>query len=108
MDGTEITQQDAFITTRSGTKRRKETTKGWEILVQWKDGSTTWVMLKDMKNSYPVQLAEDATQRRIVGDSAFASWIQHVLNKQNCIYRKAQSKVFGTHPQVWGEDPQNC
>jgi hypothetical protein len=34
-DGSEIKQQDAFITTRTGTKRRKETTKGWEILVQW-------------------------------------------------------------------------
>jgi hypothetical protein len=33
-DGSEVKQQDAFITTRTGTKRRKETTKGWEILVQ--------------------------------------------------------------------------
>ena len=27
-DGTEVTQQDAFVTTRLGTKRRRETTKG--------------------------------------------------------------------------------
>jgi hypothetical protein len=59
-DGTEVKQQDAFITTRTGTRRRKETTKGWNMLVQWKDGSNTWVALKDMKNSYPLQLAEYA------------------------------------------------
>lgn len=40
-DGSEVKQQDAFITTHNGNKRRRETTKGWEILVQWKDGSAT-------------------------------------------------------------------
>ena len=48
-DGKEMKQQDAFVTTKSGTQRRQETTQRWEILVQWKDGSTTWVDLKDMK-----------------------------------------------------------
>jgi hypothetical protein len=62
-DGTEVKRQNAFLTTCSGNKRRKETTKGWEILIQWKDGSTTWVSMKDIKDSYPVQLAEYATQR---------------------------------------------
>ena len=40
-DGTEVKEQDAFITTLTGTKRRIDTTKGVEVLVQWKDGSTT-------------------------------------------------------------------
>ena len=34
-DGSEVKQQDAFVTTRTGNKRRKETTKGRDILVQW-------------------------------------------------------------------------
>ena len=54
---TEVKEQDAFILTRTGTKRRRETMKGVEGLVQWKDGRTTWVNLKDMKNSYPVQMS---------------------------------------------------
>ena len=49
--GKEVKQQDAFITTRTGTKRRRETTIGWELLVQWKDGSTNWITLKDLKES---------------------------------------------------------
>ena len=53
-DGTEVKEQDAFITTRNGTKRCRETKKPVEVLDQWKYGITTWVTLKDMKNSYPV------------------------------------------------------
>ena len=48
-DGKELKQQDAFVTNKSGTQRRRENTQRQEILVQWKDGSTTWVDLKDMK-----------------------------------------------------------
>ena len=89
-DGTEVTQQDAFVTTRSGTKRRRETTKGWEILVQWKDGSTSWIALKDMKSEYPVQLAEYAVSARILLEPAFAWWVPHVLKKRNRIISKTK------------------
>ena len=40
-NGKEIQKDDAFIVTKMGTRRRKETTIGWEVLVQWKDGSST-------------------------------------------------------------------
>ena len=84
-DGTEVKQQDAFLTTRNGNQRRRETTKGWEIRIQWKDGSSTWISMKDVKSSYLVQLAEYVTQRRIVGEPAFAWWTRHVLQKRNRI-----------------------
>ena len=32
----EVKLQDAFITTGTGTRRRRETTIGWELLAQWK------------------------------------------------------------------------
>ena len=50
-NGQEVKQQDAFITTRTGTKRRRETTKGWEILIEWKDGSMNWVTLRIISSS---------------------------------------------------------
>jgi hypothetical protein len=93
-DGMEVKQQDAFLPTRNGNKCRRETTKGWEILIQWKDGSTTWVSMKDIKGSYPVQLAEYATQRRIAGEAAFAWWICHVLQKRNRIIAKLKTKYW--------------
>ena len=39
--GREVKKDDAFIISPNGGQRRKETTKGWDILVQWKDGSTS-------------------------------------------------------------------
>ena len=46
VDGTETMHQDDFIISKRGGKRQKDTTKGWEILIQWKDGSTTWESMK--------------------------------------------------------------
>jgi hypothetical protein len=93
-DGTEIKQQEAFITNKSGTKRRRETTKGWEMLIQWKDGSTTWVALKDMKESYPVQVAEYAVLSKLSQEPAFAWWVPFVLKKRNRIISKIKSKYW--------------
>ena len=61
-NGKEVRMQDAFVITSRGTKHRKETTQGWELLVRWKVGSTTWVALKDIKEAYPVQVAECPTR----------------------------------------------
>ena len=93
-NGKEVKQQDAFITTRTGTQRRRETTQGWEILVLWKDSSTTWVSLKDMKESYPVQTAEYAVTAKLSMEPAFAWWAPWVLKKRNRIIAKVKSKYW--------------
>ena len=77
-DGTQVLQQDAFVTTSSGTQRRVTTTNGWDVNLKWKDRSTTWNKLKDIKYSYPVQLAEDAVENRISEEPAFAWWVKFV------------------------------
>ena len=87
-----VKQQDIFINTKTGTKRRKETTKGWDLLIRWKDGGTDWVALKDIKESYPVQVAEYAISARISGEPAFAWWASSVLKKRNRIIIKTKSK----------------
>ena len=94
VDGTEIKNQDAFIISKNGGRRRRETTKGWEILLQWKDGSSSWETLKDVKESYPVQLAEYAHSHRIAKEPAFAWWTPHVLKKRNRIIAKVKSKYW--------------
>ena len=93
-NGKQVTQQDAFVTTRMGTQRRRETTVGWELLVQWKDLTTTWVTLKDMKEAYPVQSAEYAVQARTAEEPAFAWWAPHTLKKRNRIIAKVKSKYW--------------
>jgi len=93
-DGTETKLVDQYITSSNGTSRRRETTKGWEILIRWKDGSTTWETLKDMKECYPIQLMEYAVQSRISKEPAFAWWIHHVIKKRNQIIAKIKSKYW--------------
>ena len=92
--GKEVKQQDAFITTRTGTKRRCETTIGWELLEQWKDGSTNWIALKDLKESYPIQIAEYSVGARILMEPAFAWWVPYTLKKRNRIVAKVKSKYW--------------
>ena len=92
--GKEVKQQDTFITTRTGTKRRRETTIGWELLVQWKDGSTNWIALKDLKESYPVQVAEYSVGARISMEPAFAWCVPYTLKKRNRIVAKVKSKYW--------------
>ena len=89
-----VKQQDAFIVTNTGTKRRKETTKGWELLIRWKDGMTDWITLKDAKESYPVQVAEYTVLARISEEPVFAWWAPSVLKKRNRIIAKTKSKYW--------------
>ena len=77
-----------------GIKRRKETTVGWEILAKWKDVSTTWVALKDFKESHPVQLVKYAVAARIADEPAFAWWVPYTLRKRSRIIAKIKSKYW--------------
>ena len=93
-DGTEVQEQDVFITKRTGTKRRRDTTKGVEVIVQWKDGITTWVTLKDIKNSYPVHMYKYPLQLHLAGNPVFSWCIRHVLTKRNRIIGNMRSKYW--------------
>ena len=64
------------------------------MIVRWKDGSTTWVPMKEMKESYPVQVSENAVLTRIQEEPAFAWWFPHVLQKRNRIIAKLKSKYW--------------
>ena len=75
---------------------RKRTTKGWQLLVEWKEGSSDWVPLKDLKESYPVQVAEYAKANKIDDEPAFAWWIGDVLRKRNTILSKVKSRYWKT------------
>ena len=105
-NGQEVKQQDAFLTTKMGTKRCRETTKGWELLVEWKDGSTTWVALKDMKESFPVQVSEYTVACCIAMEPAFAWWMPTLSPQSDRGQNKV--KVLGTDPQVWHPNTKVC
>jgi hypothetical protein len=93
-----VLKEDALFTTENGRLTRRITTKGWELLIRWKDGSETWTKLKDMKEAYPVEMAEYAIQAKIHDEPAFAWWVPHVISKRAAIISKVKSKYWSrTH-----------
>jgi hypothetical protein len=68
--------------------------EGKELLVRFKDGSEFWLPLKDVKVSFPVQVAEYAVNARIHGKPAFAWWVPYVLKKRSQIIAKVKSKYW--------------
>jgi hypothetical protein len=89
-----ISKANGYYKTRQGIPRKKITTRGWEICVLWKDGSTNWVSLKDLKHSYPVELADYATINNIANEPAFAWWVPFVRKKRASILSKLKSKYW--------------
>lgn len=93
-DGTVVDKADAFVVMKNGVKRRCQMMQGWQLLCQWKDGSTKWVALKDMKNSYPVQVAEYVKANCIDDEPAFAWWVEFTLRKHDQILSKTKTKYW--------------
>jgi len=93
-DGTAVSKDDGYETTRDGVRRPRRTTKGWKLLVSWSDGTSSWVPLKDLKESHPVQVAEYALANKILEEPAFAWWARHVLRKRDRIIKKVKSRYW--------------
>jgi hypothetical protein len=93
-DGSAVRKDNGFETTKDGQVRPQYTTKGWKLLVSWKDGSTSWVPLKDMKDSFPVEVAEYAMVNKILEEPVFAWWAKHVLRKCDRIIKKVKSRYW--------------
>jgi hypothetical protein len=71
-----IDKADVFTTMSNGVKRKRETTQGWLMLCQWKDGSTKWIALK------AVRVAEYASANKIDNEPAFAWWVSHMIRNE--------------------------
>ena len=61
-----------YVVSNNGQQNRVKTTKGWEIQVQWKDGLRSYILMVDVKEFYPIELAEYAFANSIINEPAFA------------------------------------
>jgi hypothetical protein len=60
-------------------------TIGWQLCCQWKDGSSSWVNLSNLKESHPIEVAEYAKILSIDHELAFNWWVPHILKKRHRI-----------------------
>ena len=84
-----------------GTTTRVRTLKSWYVLARWKGGMMEWVELKDMKDSYHIEMAEFAVASQIQGEPAFAWWVPYTMKKRNRIISKIKSK-YGQKTHKYG------
>ena len=55
-----VSKRDRYVEDRHGRKRPRKTTKGWQLKVKWSDGTASWIDLKFLKESNPVDVGEYA------------------------------------------------
>ena len=102
-----IPMEDKYITTKSGQKRLRKTTKGWKLLIKWKDRSKVWFNLADMKEAHPVETAEYARARGISNEPAFAWWVPYTLRKREVILAGVKNRIRKTTPKYGIEIPKD-
>ncbi|KAI2504635.1 Reverse transcriptase (RNA-dependent DNA polymerase) [Fragilaria crotonensis] len=83
-DESAIERADMYVQ-RGSNRHMRKTTKGWKLCVEWKDGTTSWERLADIKESNPVELAEYAMTHGIDSEPAFAWWVPYTLRRRNRI-----------------------
>ena len=93
-DGTEIKSTEGYYMSKGGHQTRKRTTRGWQVYLQWKDRSGDWVAMKDVKDSYPIELAEYAIAASISHEPAFAWWVPYTIRKRARIISKLKTKYW--------------
>jgi hypothetical protein len=87
-----MAEEEKFQISSYGNLHPRRTTKGWKLCVLWKDGSTSWEPLKDMKEAFPIQVAEFAVSQGIQDHIAFKWWLPHVLKRRSQIIKAIKSR----------------
>ena len=93
--------------TLNGKTYKQKTTRGWQLCIEWKDKSTSWERLSDMKESYPIEVAEYAEARGISDEPACSWWTTHVLKKREN-HSSSQQEIPQDDTRIWDQGAQNC
>jgi hypothetical protein len=80
------------------------------LCAEWKDGTTSWEHLADLKESNPVEVAEYAVAKNLLDAPAFVWWAPHVLKQHSRIisdvtkrYHKRTHKFGIEVPKSWDD-----
>jgi hypothetical protein len=80
------------------------------LCIWWRDRSTSWERLADLKESNPVKVSEYAVAAGMINEPAFAWWCPHLIKKRDRIIAAAKARVvkknqkFGIKiPRSWDE-----
>ena len=97
-----IDEANGFYETKTGSKRRVITTKGSDFQIKWASGDTTFIELKDIKQTNPIKISEYVLANQLEKDPEFAWWIRTALKRRDTMISKYSRRVrkkmkFGIH-----------
>ena len=96
-DGHAVEKADVFVFKNAQRSIRK-TTEGWQLCVEWKNGSATRERLADVKESHPVEVAENAVLAHDIQDKpAFAWWVPATIEIRNRIIAAVKLQIPRTN-----------
>lgn len=87
-----IPEEELYQVHSKGNIHKRQPMKGWLLCIQWKDGSTSWEHLKDMKHSYPIQVTKYAISRGIQDKLAFCWWVPTTIKNQACLIKAMRTR----------------
>ena len=77
-DNTAIPKEAGTFTLK-GRTHQKKTTRGCSLCILWKNSSTLWEPLKDLKESNTLEVAEYAVMNGIQNEPTFTWWVPFTL-----------------------------
>ena len=72
-----------IINHKRGVRELRHTMVGWKFHCEWKDGSSSWIPLKVLKESNPIEVAEYVPALELQDEPAFAWWVPYTLKKRD-------------------------
>ena len=88
-----VEASEGYVCMINRSRKRRITTKGWDLRVEWTDGTNSWVSLADLKESNPIETAEYSTMARIDKEPAFAWWVRTVLKRRERIIKRVRHRL---------------
>ena len=89
-----VCTSDGYVRSSNGNMVPRKTTKGWKLEVSWKSGETSWVPLKNLKESTPIEVVEYTVANDIDGEPAFKWWCKDVLRRRNRYVARVKSRYW--------------
>jgi hypothetical protein len=86
-----IDKADQYRPGHNGKQSKKKTTAGWDLEVEWVDGLTSWLPLKELKETNTIETAQYAVDNRIDEEPAFDWWTRDVLKRKKRLIKMSQS-----------------
>jgi hypothetical protein len=74
-----LDKADSYRIALNGKQIPKKSVAGWDLEVEWKDGTSSWIPLKELKETNGVETAQYAKDNNLMEEPAFAWWAPYYL-----------------------------